>query len=345
MKNLAKTTVLLLLFVFAACENEPVGKEYTTNYIYVESELYTLLSRVADDDPQTKISCIQFRYSFILFVFDQNQEFLHAVPVHTNEEFSALLENLQAGESISLSYPITGINANGDLIEINTNEALKQAIDNCVDKEIIDDCNGALCAQECAWEITEYNADGLNFEGAVLEIDSDGFLSFYQNNIVYYGTWVTYITDDQLYINIGLYDDGVVGETFNYEWKLDFATSELMVLSNDGTTFTITIDCELPCNEETFAACAFEPGKAVFSLQDYILCFPFTRDREEIINPLEYSFYESQEDAENETNPISATEYTNSTNPQTIYVRSIDVETGEVVDDSLSFIIEAMECP
>lgn len=344
MKNLAKAFSLLLILIFSSCENEPINPmEYPTNFIFVDSELYELVERVIDDDPNINISCIDFNYSFPLFIFDANQEFLRAEGVYNNAQFSQLLGNLQEGESISLSYPISGTNENGDFIEINTNEELKLAIDTCVDEQILNECNGALCTPQCAWAITNHSGGSSNFEGTVLKIDSQGILNFIDGPTVYFGTWITYFTENQLYINIALNDEGEVGQNFNFEWKLDYSSNETMGLSNGDKAFTIMIDCELPCSEEIYTQCDFETGKAVFSLQEYIVCFGFNFG-DELFNPLEFSFYESQEDAENGINPISSTEYINIANPQTIYARSVDSETGEISAYTI-FTIEAVPCP
>lgn len=344
MKTLAKSLLLLFVFVFSACENEPIGQaEYPTNVIYTNSELYNLIGRVTNDDSETQISCIQFIYSFRLFVFDQDQELLYVELINDNAAFSTLLDNLQDGESIGLNYPITGVNGNGELIEINNNEELKTAIDACVDKEVIDNCNGVLCTEACAWAVSNYIGNDTNFDDLVLEISSDNLLAIYYNSTIYYGTWITYLTDDQLYVNIDLNADGELAEAFNSEWKIDYYTDEIMALSNSDKSFELIINCELPCDEEVYTICEFEPGIAVFSLQDYMLCFTYTFNEDDVFNPVAFSFYENEGDAENGENPISASEYTNSTNPQTIYIRATDTETGEVIGYSL-FEIKAVPC-
>ncbi len=131
-----KKTFLLLLFivlvVFPSCENEPVSEiNVNTDSFEVDSELYGLISRIATltDDP---IDCIEFNYSFPLFIFDENMVYLEVIAITDNEQFSTFLGNLSDDYSISLSYPITGTLSNGELVDINNNEQLKDAIDNCV---------------------------------------------------------------------------------------------------------------------------------------------------------------------------------------------------------------------
>ncbi|WP_339609416.1 hypothetical protein [uncultured Planktosalinus sp.] len=343
MKNYRKLIVLLLILPFLACENEPVDEiGYTTDYILVDSELYHLMKRVVEPESDEGISCIQFNYSFPIFVFDGNQEFLRVEGVNNNEEFIFLLENLEADESISLSFPMSGTTTSGDWIEINTNSELKEAIENCLKEEIIGNCNQTLCELQCAWVITAFS--NTSFEGAYFRNNTDGTFNLYHTTNVYFGTWTTYFIEDQLYINMHFIDEGVVAEAFNFEWELDYSSDELMTLTAEGQTLSIGKDCELPCFEENYTLCEIEgsEGTANFALQQYVLCFGYNYGNS-ANHPLEFSFYETLEDAQTGSNQISSTSYNNIENPQTIYFKSLDMLTGTTTGFG-SFNIEAIPC-
>ncbi len=343
MKKTVQLIAFLLILPFTGCDNEPIGEvDYSTDFIFVDTELYDLIKRVAEPDTSEGISCIAFNYSFAIFVFDSNQEFLRAEGINNNEEFIFLLENLEEGESISLNYPLSGSTTGGDLIEINTNDELKEAIEDCVKEEIINDCNGALCEAQCAWVITAFSNTA--FEGAYINHNIDGSFNLYHASNVYFGTWITYFTEDQLYLNMQFIDNGAVAEAFNFEWELDYNSDELMTLTAAEHTLSIGIDCELPCFEENFTQCEIEgnEGTANFALQEYILCFGNNYGNG-ANRPLEFSFYETAADAQTGNNQISPTSYTNIENPQTIYFRSYEMETLDTTGFG-SFIIEATPC-
>jgi hypothetical protein len=343
MKKTLQLLAFMLILPFISCENEPMGEiNYSTDFIFVDSELYDLIKRVTEPDSSEGISCIEFSYSFAIFVFDSNQVFLRVEGVNNNEEFVFLLENLEDGESISLNYPISGRTTNGDLIEINTNDELKEAIENCVRDEIINDCNGALCEAQCAWVITEFS--NTYFEGAYINHNIDGAVNLYHASNVYFGTWITYFSGDQLYLNLQFIDDGDVAEAFNFEWELDYSSNEFMTLTAGEQTLSIGIDCELPCFEEYYTQCEIEgnQGIANFSLQQFILCFG-NNYRNSNNRPLEFTFYETADDAQSGDNQLSPTSYTNIENPQAIYFRAFEMETGDTTGFG-SFNIKAIPC-
>src|SRR5690606_20162136 len=99
-----------------------------------------------------------------------------------------------------------------------------------------------------------------------------------------------------------------------------------------------------PCRKFLFEECETELGsqRAVFDLESYFDCFfPLTG----ISNPetVVATYYESYEDMLAQTNPIVNLQYENSINPQVIYIRFEDANTGEYVT-FLPIILKAVEC-
>ncbi|HET8804733.1 MAG TPA: hypothetical protein VFM72_09155, partial [Aequorivita sp.] len=82
--------------------------------------------------------------------------------------------------------------------------------------------------------------------------------------------------------------------------------------------------------------------RAVFDLESYFDCFfPLTG----ILDPtnVEVSYYETYDDMIAGTNPILNLQYENSINPQVIYIRFDDVNSGEFVT-FLPIILKAINC-
>ena len=151
MKNTITLLAIICSLFFISCENEPIGTA-EINYNIVDNELLGYLQLINNENPSEEtINCIEFNYSFTLFVFDANMEFSEAVAVFNNEDFISLLNTLSPEESISINFPISGTLSNGDLIEINSNEALKQAIEACSKDERRRRCNNTL--SECIWQV------------------------------------------------------------------------------------------------------------------------------------------------------------------------------------------------
>ena len=343
-----KTTFQLLflaltLFTFS-CDSDSIEK-VPVNTDVVDAELYDLIKRIPTEDEETSINCIEFNYWFNLFVFDENMNLINTIPIINNEQFSEVLGSLNDDYSISLSYPITGELSTGETIEITNNEELKESIDSCQKDEILNECNGALTTENCIWDVTEPgNPNGI-YSDSYFQIAQGGNATFHHNSKAYFGNWTTYFIEDQLHLNIFLNDTGAIGADWNFDWELDYTSDTSMIISNDTSLFNIAINCNLPCKETTYTSCEFEdnPGFAEFNLKDYLACLeisPFSND----VKTLQFSFYETEEDAENGTNEISGGNYTNTTNPQQIFIRAEDEKSGSLIN-IFQFTIEAISCP
>ena len=343
-----KTTFQLLflaltLFTFS-CDSDSIEK-VPVNTDVVDTELYDLIKRIPTEDEETSINCIEFNYWFNLFVFDENMNLINTIPIINNEQFSEVLGSLNDDYSISLSYPITGELSTGETIEITNNEELKESIDSCQKEEILTDCNGALTKESCIWSVTDPNNPDDIYSNSYFQIAIGGNATFHHNNKAYFGGWTTYFIEDQLHLNIFLNNNGAVGSDWNFDWELQYTSDTSMIITNDNVSYTINIDCSLSCKEPTYKSCEFEdkPGFAAFNLSNYLACLEVSTYSNEA-NTLEFSFYETEEDAENGTNEISGENYTNTTNPQQIFVRAEDEKSGSLIN-IFQFTIEAISCP
>ncbi|MCH2489477.1 MAG: hypothetical protein MK211_04945 [Flavobacteriales bacterium] len=345
MRNNLYFLLVSVFIVLISCENEPIGEiEYTTEYIEVDSELYNLIYRVSNNTLDDEISCIDFNYPFALFVFDENQEFIEAVGISNDVEFQILLSNLLDGESVSLSFPITGTTSDGTLIEINNNEDLLEAINNCVRQEAILECNGILTTQACTWNILSISNSYQEYNGSTFKINLDGSLNFYFENAVYFGTWITYFVDDDLRLNINLNDMHMIGNDWNLEWDVTYDSNDLMRLENSLGVVEIHANCESVCDGTVYKECELQndSGVAEFNLNKAISCLGIQyhlNDSEAI----SITFYESETDAILGENAITEELYSNVLNPQQLFARIVD-RYSESFIDVFPFSIEAIPC-
>ena len=117
-----------------------------------------------------------------------------------------------------------------------------------------------------------------------------------------------------------------------------------MEIKNGIDTFRLEKECTDPCIKFFFEECetTTDSGIAVFDLESYFDCFfPLTG----IPDPstVEVSYYETYGDMMEGTNPIMNLQYENNINPQVIYIRFDDINTGELVT-SLPIILKAINC-
>ncbi|RFN59810.1 hypothetical protein [Marixanthomonas ophiurae] len=344
MKTTFQLLFLALILLTFSCDSDTI-EEAPVNTDVVDEELYDLIKRVPTEDEDISINCIEFNYWFNLFVFDKNMNLVNTIPIINNEQFSEVLGNLNDDNLISLSYPITGTLSTGETIEITNNEELKESIDSCNKEEILGDCNGALTKENCLWNVTDPDNSTSKYSDSYFQIENGGNATFHYNSKAYFGSWTTYFIDNQLHLNIFLNDSGTVGADWNFDWELAYTSDTSMIISNDDGSYIISSDCNLPCEEPTYTTCEFEdnPGFGEFNLYNYLACLeisPFSNEA----NTLQFSFYETEEDAINETNEVSGENYVNTTNPQQLFVRAEDDKSGSLIN-TFQFTIEAISCP
>ncbi|MAZ71751.1 MAG: hypothetical protein CMC70_01260 [Flavobacteriaceae bacterium] len=341
MKKIFYLLPLLFVFSFISCEDEPVNT-VEINRDMVDEELFNYLKLITNEPSDISINCIEFNYFFTVFSFDENQNLINTQAVFNNDEFVAFLDALPETHSISVNYPISGTLSNGELIEVNTNEELKNAIKNCSKEEQQRQCNNTLVS--CIMKVNPVPGSPNDFEGATYKINGNGTLQFYYENKVYFGTWVTLYIGEELFLNIDLNDDTQIEDFWDHNWKIGVFTDTQIFMSNDVNSVLIENDCSISCNEEGYQVCELDsmPEVATFNLQKYNPCIaiPATHD---VISSITYSFYVSEEDALANTNALNPTNYNNVENPQIIFVRIDYSTTGDLIETT-TITLEAIPC-
>src|SRR5690606_6466126 len=344
MKNLCYLFLVFLFTFFTSCENEPIAKADPSKVIQVDSELYNLVLKAASNDFENEINCIDFNYSFTLVIYDENMDIFGYQIIQNDTEFSDFLGTLEDGKSISLSYPITSILENGQPFEINSNEELKEAIDKCLEADTLGTCNNILTTPNCIWKTTHLEGPNPEYDGAYFETSTLGNVGFLFNDHSYGGTWITYFIENELHLNIFIIGDENVSNDWNFDWKVISLNETEVEISNGTDRFLLTKECIEPCNQFLFEECEAVPGSgsAIFPLENYSWCFfPLTGlpDPASVI----ISYYETYEDMLAGLNPITDLQYENTINPQIIYIRFDDINTGLIVT-SLPIILKAVSC-
>ncbi|QHI36955.1 hypothetical protein IMCC3317_23260 [Kordia antarctica] len=330
-KQLLKTTLLALIgFLSFSCsdldDNEEIGTVDLVNLIEQESELFGLIERVAKTDDEDEITCIKFLYSFTMLEFDSSLMVVNQHVVSSDPQFSVLLENIPAGNSIGISFPIQSTLASGEEFLIQNKDELKIAIDDCIalqQDQIAGNCRQLL--QECVWIVSHDDQTVDAYENAVFDVADDGTFKFYNNGELHEGTWIVYFIEDELHTNVTFDEPGITADDWNFDWKTQILPDNIMTFTNSNESFTLTQECEEEnyCTQLIFSECEDVVGSEIseFVFQDYIPCILQIEDLAELTTDDTIAFYETVTDADTETNPLSQSSYQNTLPEQTIYVR------------------------
>ncbi len=258
--HLVKSIFILVVIFISACEFEPF-EPGSQELIIKDSALYNHLQLVAEE-PETEflsVGCVEFLYPFTLYNYDENAELIRKLAIGNNEDFTTALVNLEEGHAISLSYPITGLLADGTPVNINSNDELLSSLASCIDEEIeriIGECNGIASAEDCSWNITESLPEDSPYLNANMKVDGNNEVVFTVGDTTYEGTWIFYFIGNDLHLNIFFeYDDtntptpenGLlpIKEDWNMDWVIHSIDDEkIEIVKEDTLAFTLARTCE-----------------------------------------------------------------------------------------------------
>lgn len=346
MRKSIKLFALMLFVSFFTCNEEPVDQVIANedDVIQVDSEMFNLIERVAGTSADdSDITCINFVYSFTLFTYDEDLLFLTSQQISSDAEFSALLEALEDGHSISLSLPITATLESGLEISISSYEELKEAIDACVENDFLLFCNGAIPTEgsECVWEVSSLTQNGTQYNEAYFTMNSDGSVTFNFDGIEYLGTWINLIIENEVHMNINLEGNSGAASDWNFDWLLTYTPNGAFHIDNGINTFALERVCEDSC-DLIFEECEtiIDSGIAEFDLSSYVECILSQTDFDDPLTTT-VTFHITQADAENNVAPLPVV-FTNTSNPETIFVRIEDSISNEIV--YISITVEATSC-
>nr|WP_321222083.1 hypothetical protein [uncultured Psychroserpens sp.] len=338
---------ITLLFILTSCsydQDDNLTATIDINSVEVirsDSDLYDDIKDITNDEerPDKSIACIDFIYPLTLFIFDDTDTYVSTNFIINDEQFSSILNGLNPNHSISISFPITGTLESGEEIIIDTPEELKVAIDNCHNEEELIECN--IFIQNCPLKIGySYNYDNTYLGGYFYE--DNGFTSLNVDNEVLFGSWSPLIIENELHFNINLVDDTQIGEFFNFDWKVTYLDENTMLLTNNDRELILNKRCDsnfTDCGNFIYEECELleSEGVSEFILDNYTECIFDTLELDETF-PI--SFYETDEDAQQETNPILSNEiYLNTQENQVIYVRINEILDIDEDDEPESYFV------
>ncbi|MDN3724519.1 hypothetical protein QRD02_09000 [Aequorivita sp. SDUM287046] len=344
MKNLFYLPLILLLTFFISCEDEPIARADPSKIIPVNSELYNLVLKAAGNDFDNEITCIDFNYPFTLVIYNEQMDIINYQLINSDIAFSEFLASLAEGKSISLSYPITSVLENGQSYVINNNDELKEAIDKCIYADTIITCNNLLTETNCIWKVTHLDGPNSEYDDSYFQISPFGNAGFHFLGNAFGGTWITYFIENELHLNIFLTGDENIIDTWNYDWKVISFNDNEMEIANGTNRFLLTKECVELCRKILFEECETESnsGIGLFNLESYFECFfPFSGISDPSI--VTWNYYNNYEDMISGTNPIIDLMHVNTENPQIIYVRFDDINTGIQIS-AVPIVLKAINC-
>lgn len=306
--------------------------DYSTITINTESELLALINTCNDENEvDDDIECIDIQYPIAFSIYDTDFQVSETVTVDNDEALYLFLESLNASVITSLNFPVTLILADGNTIEVNSNQELEIAIaeaeDDCDEDDDFNfydtDCTDQaieLALKECIWNLPVYNTtDPLNSYYIQFNVDYSFVTYNLYGNPVHDGVWTVSQNDDNQFI----LDLDTNWEDLSGSWIIDNCSqTNLFELYNMNTQALVVLEQNCDVN---FAYSCFEDITFTVCDDDGSLDLQTTIVLDELYpnctsSDLNIFYFNTEADANASVNPL-ASPYTNMSSTEVIYVR------------------------
>ncbi|WP_179319278.1 hypothetical protein [Winogradskyella helgolandensis] len=222
-----------------------IFSDYSQIEIENEDELQGFISECASDQNDA-IECVDFVYPISFSVFNSGFNLIDTVLIENDEALYNFISGLEDEDNavvVSLNFPVTLEYANGDNIEVNTNEELSDAIElagegcndaNCTEESV------ALNLEDCQWKITTYSSFP-EFVGIDLVFYTDDTFAIFQDGSTYnvVGSWSVISTDGETYVYLETDFEDLGGD-----WKIVECDEDILQFVKGEQTMVINQVCE-----------------------------------------------------------------------------------------------------
>jgi len=317
-----------------------IFNDYTEIVIENEDQLEGwIASCEIDDEDDEIIECIDFVYPISFSVFNSDFNIVDTIVIESDQALYAFIEALEDDENaliVSLNYPVTLLYANGETIQVNSNEELGNAIE-----AADDDCYNDDEEDQCDLELEDIEAYLLECAFDVeIENDEDDLIDSLQFNFTQSGELV--VSGDATVVDIGAWDfletnlgiklviEGLqTFTTANGLWLLEDCDNdyelEFVQESENGLRYmSLEFNCEI--DEEDVLECYGNYNLEVCDEDDDVEDGFGTFDLNLIFDncpndDVEFAFYLTIDDAETQVNTLASPFINTIAYEQTIYSR------------------------
>jgi len=306
--------------------------DYTEVNIESLEELETFIENCVSNEEV--IECVDFVYPITFSIYNTNFQVIDTVEINNDYElyiFLSDLENGNQGVLASLNFPVSLIYANGDTIEVTSNQELQDAIAAAESDCSVEECE-ANYTELIGW-LVECDMDVYTFDENGDAIDENQVVFNLDGTVIVNGTPAVTETGnwsiDEFNENALTIEGLVTFDLLNGEWTLEGCNEDRIVFSQSTGSGSVSMELVMNCDTNDNPLGCLEAsditicdenndGYEVFNI--YSGLSPISGCT--VNNPVSVSFHTSLMDAESNSNPIpSATAFTNTTSPQTVYVR------------------------
>ncbi|MFV5686077.1 hypothetical protein ACM55I_11570 [Flavobacterium sp. GB2R13] len=217
-------------------------QNFTTQLIANSDQLNDVSNNCHKEDGFDEIDCIHINYPIKINIYNANNQIASTVIFQNDKDLYNFLENIESNVFISINYPVSITNFNGQNVVITNNSDFENNIETSIkDCDNNSGVGGNLdltsILKDGTWHVSYFfnkidetsNYNGYNFtfnsNGAVLAVKGT-------NNIG--GTWLTFVNSDQDKLQLK-FDDSKLDELKD-DWKITEYTTTSVRLKKESSS-------------------------------------------------------------------------------------------------------------
>ncbi len=159
-------------------------------------ELDEVLDDCDEDDDFNEIDCISINYPIVINTYDSNNQIASATTIQNNIDLYDFFETIEDTIYVSISYPISIVNSNGQNVVINSNVQLENAIENAIEECGNNSSNGITLESvitDGTWYVSYFFKNNIDitadFNGYNLTFNANGTTEVTGNGNPITGNW------------------------------------------------------------------------------------------------------------------------------------------------------------
>lgn len=217
-------------------------QNFKTQLITNSDQLDDVIDNCDEDDGFDEIDCIHINYPIKINIYNANNQIANTISIQNDTDLYNFLENIESNVFISINYPVSITDLNGQNVVITSNSdfenSIESSIKDCEDNSgTVGNPNLISILADGTWHVSYYfdNIDKtLNYNGYNFTFNSNGTVVAVKgtNNIV--GAWSAFVNSGQD-VFLLKFDDSKLDELED-DWKITEYTTTNVRLKNESSS-------------------------------------------------------------------------------------------------------------
>lgn len=217
-------------------------QNFSTQLITNVDQLDDVIDNCDEDDGFDEIDCIHINYPIKIDIYNANSQIAKTITIQNDTDLYNFLEDIESNVFISINYPISITNRNGQNVVIINNsdfeDSIEASIKDCdTNSGTIGNPNFTSILTDGTWHVSYYfdNIDETsNYNGYNFTFNSNGSVAAVKGTNNIGGAWSTFVNSGQD-IFLLKFDDSKLDELED-DWKITEYTTTNVRLKNESNS-------------------------------------------------------------------------------------------------------------